>query len=276
MMRQLNRFIRYHFQDNSVLVDKEPFKVKVADDWLTSIKYETSTIDETTGRFYELLIKSDNGTITITDGLDNVASVMKDGQEGKTWNVLTRDILFSGDPSSDKGATEISSSSFAVVHKIDKALYNKGFYGYDGNVLRFADGGEIVNQWTNISVPASYDATKDAAVYETQTYLIGEGKYKANGKITGYLLKEATNPGKFDKEDYIPKALSDTTYSKILITQDGFLVDTLGTDKKNPIRFLRADFTPLPVDETGAVDPDSIVTVLKDGTFVDNKGRKIE
>ncbi len=278
MMRLLNKFVRYHFQDNAVLVDKLPFQVKVGDDLLNEIRYETATIDESTGRFADLLIKSENGTITATDQMDRVASVLnKAGEEHVTWNILARDILYSysnitGDP------TKIETSSFAVVHQIDNVLYNRSLFGYDGNFCRFAPDGEIVNVWNGVSVPVSYNEADSTTTYEDQNYTIGEAKYKtANKKKTGYLLKPMANPTKFAKEEYVIKAVNDSTDTKILITQDGFLVDTLGTDRTNPIRFLRADFTPLEInDSTGTVDPDSIVTVLSDGRFVDYKGREIK
>jgi hypothetical protein len=283
MMRLLNKFVRYHFQDNAVLVDKLPFQVKVGKDVLDSIRYETATIDESTGRFADLLIRSAGGTITVTDDMKRVASVMNEaGKEHETWNILTRDLLFSGaDPAdaSGKPAT-IETSSFAVIHQINNVLYNRSLFGYDGNFRRFAPDGEIVNEWNNVSVPVSYNEADSTTTYEAKTYTIGEGKYRtADRKKTGYLLKKAGTPSKFHQEEYVPKwsEIADTVDNKILITQDGFLIDTLGTDKNNPIRFLRADFTPLEInDSTGTVDPDSIVTVLPDGIFVDYKGREIK
>jgi hypothetical protein len=73
------------------------------------------------------------------------------------------------------------------------------------------------------------------------------------------------------KEDYI--LLGDT--AKILITDTGFLIDTLGTGE-NKIRFLRTNLQPLSVDTLGNVTPDSLVTVLPDGTFVNEKGVEIK
>ena len=145
-------------------------------------------------------------------------------------------------------------------------------------VMVKADG-EVVNVWNNVSVPVSYNEADSTTTYEATNYIIGEGKYRtADKKKTAYLLKTMANPTKVAKEEYVTKwSAVDSIDTKILITQDGFLVDTLGTDKKNPIRFLRADFTPLEInDSTGTVDPDSIVTVLPNGKFVDYKGREIK
>ena len=278
MIRLVNKFARYHFQDNSVMVDKLPFSVVSANVKYDSIRYETAAIDDQTGRFYDLLIKSDNGTITVKDGLSNIASVKNEaGKEGKTWNVLTRDLLLTGDPT--MGNPDIATSSFAVVHSIDKVLYNKGMFGYDGKFRRFAKDGEIVDK-INIAVPTNYIEANDSIVYAEKEYTIGQAKAfmmnTADGEIyqkTGYLMKELAEAesSKFVKEDYI--LLGDT--AKILITDTGFLIDTLGTGE-NKIRFLWTNLQPLSVDTLGNVSPDSIVTVLPDGTFVNEKGVEIK
>jgi hypothetical protein len=277
MIRLVNKFARYHFQDNSVMVDKLPFSVVSANVKYDSIRYETAAIDDQTGRFYDLLIKSGNGTITVKDGLSNIASVKNEaGKEGKTWNVLTRDLLLTGDPT--MGNPDIATSSFAVVHSIDKVLYNKGMFGYDGKFRRFAKDGEIVDK-INIAVPTNYIEANDSIVYAEKEYTIGQANAfmmnTADGEIyqkTGYLMKDlATAESKFVKEDYI--LLGDT--AKILITDTGFLIDTLGTGE-NKIRFLWTNLQPLSVDTLGNVSPDSLVTVLPDGTFVNEKGVEIK
>ena len=279
MIRLVNKFARYHFQDNSVMVDKNPFSIISAGVTYDSVRYETAAIDDQTGRFFDLLIRSANGTITVKDNLNRVANVVNtQGEEGKTWNVLARDLLLTGDPT--LGTSNIATSSFAVIHQIDKVLYNSGVFGYDGNYRRFAKDGEVVDYIT-IPVPTGYDEAKDSVIYNNENYFIGQGKAfmmpTADGEVyqkTGYLMKEITNSdSKFVKEDYV--LLGDT--AKILITDAGFLIDTLGTHKDYKIRFLGADLKPLAVDSAFVVcNPDSIVTVLPDGTFVDEKGKVIK
>ena len=176
------------------------------------------------------------------------------------------------------GNPDIATSSFAVVHSIDKVLYNRGMFGYDGKFRRFAKDGEIVDK-INIAVPTNYIEANDSIVYAEKEYTIGQAKAfmmnTADGEIyqkTGYLMKDlATAESKFVKEDYI--LLGDT--AKILITDTGFLIDTLGTGE-NKIRFLWTNLQPLSVDTLGNVSPDSIVTVLPDGTFVNEKGVEIK
>ena len=280
MIRLLNKFIRYHFQDNSVLVDLLPFQVQVSDSVTSdTARYETAVINEKTGRFFDLLIKSDNGTITITDDLNNVARIMNGNkeEEGSTWNVLARDILFSADLSKPAiKKANIETSSFSVIHQIDKVLYNSNIIGDDGLFVRFGKDGEPIEKM-EIPVPVSYDEANDVTVYGNEKYLIGKAKKylvgtdKGNKYMsTGYLMKEIKGAtSKFEKEEYI--LLGDT--AKILVTDAGHLVGIDSLTSK--LRYLWTDLKPLSTNKQGTVHPDSIVTVLPNGTFVDAKGKVI-
>ncbi len=283
MVRLLNKYLRYYFQDNAVLVDKLPFRAQVSDSiYADAARYETAIVNEKTGRFFDLLVKSDGGTITITDDQKNVAKVMnKPGEEGKTWNVLARDIQFSADVTSPtfQGKANIETSAFAVIHQIDKALYNSNVIGYDGRFNRFGKDGELVDK-AQIPVPVSYDEATDKVVYNNAEYLLGKStSYLVetdNGRrrmSTGYLMKENGSIGRYEREEYV--LLGDT--AKILITDAGHLIglDTLVTGVIQP-RYLWADMKPLSFNAQGTVHPDSIVTVLPNGTFVDGKGKVIK
>ena len=283
MVRLLNKFVRYHFQDNAVMVDVLPFQAQVSDSVVSdTARYETAIINDKTGRFFDLFIKSENGTITVKDDCNNVAKVMNEkGKEGITWNILARDILFKADINKPNvKRSDIETSSFAVIHQIDKALYNSNVLGYDNRFLRFAKGGEPVEKM-DIAVPVSYDEANDVTVYENAEYLVGKAKNflvdTDHGRVhmgTGYLMKKLENGGnKFEQEDYV--LLGDT--AKILITDAGYLVglDTLASGAVN-IRYLWTDLKPLSTNAQGTVHPDSIVTVLPNGTFVDAKGKVIK
>ena len=285
MVRMLNKFIRYHFQDNSVMVDVLPFSAKLANGGeVDTARYETSVINEKTGRFFDLLVKTDNGeygqTLTVTDDLGNVAYVMnKDGEEGITWNLLSRDVVYSK-VISDKANMSwaaVENSSFAVIHQIDKVLYNSNLFGYDGKIQRYAKDGEPVEE-IEIAVPVNYDEANDVVTYANETYRVGKAKtFKVttgNGVKnmgTYYLMRGYENSdNKFEQEDYIRTGEDE----KVLITDAGHLV---GLDKSNKLRYLWTDLQPLSVNEKGEVAyPDSIVTVLPLGTFVDAKGKVIE
>lgn len=273
MIRLLNKFIRYHFQDNSVVVDHHKFRASLAGGFVDSARYETATIDDKTGRFFDLLVKSDGGTITVKDNLGRTVSVMNEsGKEGESWNIFTRDLLFTSDPT-EKGAT-IATSSFAVVHQINDVLYNSGLFGYDGKFRRFAKDGELVDSMTVASVP-TYDATAAATTYAPAGYRVGKaGKYLVETEFgadyieTAYLMKDNGSKDHFVQEDYI--LLGDT--AKILITENGHLIDTIN----GGFQYLWADLTPLPLDTLNNVNPDSIVTVLPNGVFVDKDGKEIK
>ena len=78
---------------------------------------------------------------------------------------------------------------------------------------------------------------------------------------------------RYEREEYVLHG--DT--AKILITDAGHLIglDTLASGVVQP-RYLWANMKPLSFDAQGTVYPDSIVTVLPDGTFVDGKGKVIK
>ena len=254
-LRLINKFVRYHFQDNAVYVDNMPFSVLSAGVKYDTVRYETAAIDDATGRFFETVIKTrpnpatGKATISVKDNMGNIAYVMnEDGKEGQTWNILSRDLLLKG--KSAAAATGISTSSFAVIHQIDKALYNTGVIGYDGRFRRFATDGELVDE---IEVGA-----------EKTKYLIGYRNSMlfetAEGEVyqkTGYIMKKKPESEwtPMSREEYVFRA--DT--AKILITEDGFLINEEGN-------FINWDGVALGLDTLGNVMfPDSIVTVGPDG-----------
>ena len=127
---QLERFLRYHFQDNSVYVGDDSFYYE----------YQTATIknDDVVTRFntfknkyYKLGIESDGNNLTLeTEGYGS-AHVVKDNG---LYNILSRDYIFNDSPNqfgdinqSGYGSKEftdsrITTSSTAVIHQIDNVL----------------------------------------------------------------------------------------------------------------------------------------------------------
>ena len=147
VMRLLNRFLRYHFQDNSVYLDGVPFSIPSPDGGDQYVaNFATAVINDNTGRFYETTVKSNdnNSTLVITDHLGGESKIVTEGEEGKTWNVMCRDIEYTVNNSAQKKPTTIATSSFAVIHSVDRALQNDGLFGYDGRFTRFASSGEAV------------------------------------------------------------------------------------------------------------------------------------
>ena len=123
----LSKFVQYHFQDNSVYVDNLPHFVMEGETKKTVVDYETSTLDELTKRFCVLTVETQDhaygATISVKGditGMDNTCYVVNaPGTEGQLYNIMTRDIEFSG--------KTINTSSFAVVHQIEAAGSGFGF-----------------------------------------------------------------------------------------------------------------------------------------------------
>lgn len=110
---RINDFLRYHFQDNSVMIGGSPS---------VDVKYETFKINPTTNRFYSVTVNSDDNAMTLVDQAGNVRNVLKtDG----LYNNLCRDIWIQTSSSVDN----IYNASDAVVHYIDGVLL------YDSNQL---------------------------------------------------------------------------------------------------------------------------------------------
>lgn len=119
-MELIVNFVKYHIQDNSVYVDNLPHSITEGEEVKYVVKYETAALDELTKRFSTVTVQTQDGTITVKgdiDGTDNTCRVINaPSTEGTLYNIMTRDIEFSGQ--------NISTSSYAVVHLIDGFLVN--------------------------------------------------------------------------------------------------------------------------------------------------------
>ncbi len=119
-MELVVNFVKYHIQDNSVYVDNLPHSITEGAEVKYVVKYETAALDNLTKRFSTVTVQTQDGTITVKgdiNGTDNTCRVINEaGTEGTLYNIMTRDIEFSGQ--------NISTSSYAVVHLIDGFLVN--------------------------------------------------------------------------------------------------------------------------------------------------------
>lgn len=146
MIRQINNVARYHFHDQSVYYDKSPFFVPNVEGGIDKeVSLTTSLINSTTGRFYELRVKSDdaNSTILVQDewsskGKAQPAEIVNNDKnaENKIWNLMCRDR---------QGTASIETSSFSVIQPIDRVLLNEAMFGYDGTFVRYAENGAAVD-----------------------------------------------------------------------------------------------------------------------------------
>lgn len=106
MLEEINAFIRYHFQDNSVYLDKN----------IDAGVFATACSD-TLGVREKLTVSGANRLLTIVDKSGQQVSVSSTGNN--VVNKMTRDYVFD---KAAKTAGEIRTSSFAVIHQIPTAL----------------------------------------------------------------------------------------------------------------------------------------------------------
>lgn len=125
----LERFIRYHFQDNSVFIDGKP----------VNYLYQSATMktdDQSShwgtfkNKFYRIGVTGGGDDLTLTTENGNNVSVDK---SNGLYNIMTRDLVFNNLPSSYKNydntgtgtafiASRIFTSSTAVIHQINGIL----------------------------------------------------------------------------------------------------------------------------------------------------------
>ena len=103
----LIRFLKYHFMDNSIYVDGTTFSNR---------SYETAARSNSS-KFQTLKLSSNGGNLTITDVHGNTAKVNK---LAGLYNIQARDFIVNN--KDYRNADQIISSSFSVIHMIDKAL----------------------------------------------------------------------------------------------------------------------------------------------------------
>ena len=101
MVTTLMNFLKYHFQDNSVFADTPT---------LAPTQYETATLNSETGIYCKLTVSSTgDGTLSVKDIEGNTRHV-----DNNFKNRLVRDYVIA--------SSQITASSFAVMHSIDGVL----------------------------------------------------------------------------------------------------------------------------------------------------------
>ena len=251
-MRLLNNFLRYHFQDNSVYADVVPFSITAPEGgYYSEANFATPVIDTKTGRFYETVVSSADGTLTVKDNMGKVAKVIKEGEEGRTWNVMCRDIEYKVNNAAQKIPNAIETSSFAVIQPIDRALLNDGLFGYDGRFRRFAATGEPVEIF-NIAVDGS-DVPYLVADMGVQTVKGNDVEKKMR---VAFLMQpiDAGDP-EYNEAHTREKMVLNADNECILITEEGFMVQKkLDIDKKPYYEYVTdEDGSMLKVDNNGEI-----------------------
>ncbi|MDR2621509.1 MAG: hypothetical protein LBC48_02880 [Dysgonamonadaceae bacterium] len=107
-------FLSYHFQDNSVYV---------SDKFNEPVEYETANLERQsdgtpTGKFNKLKITAD-GTDVSVQGIGNTAPLKVIKTDPAYYNQMVRDYQFTS------GSYNLSTSSFAVIHRINGVLEYK-------------------------------------------------------------------------------------------------------------------------------------------------------
>lgn len=124
MVTCLLNFLKYHFQDNSVFADKNAIE---------ATDYETSSLNNETNRYRSVQVSSTgNGTLSVRSvfGQDNNGSDVVGPQRHVVdgyKNILTRDYVLTARATAGTSSTNITTSSYAVVHLIDGVLDFKQF-----------------------------------------------------------------------------------------------------------------------------------------------------
>jgi uncharacterized surface protein with fasciclin (FAS1) repeats len=107
-------FLSYHFQDNSVYI---------SDKFSDPVEYETANLERNTsgaptGKFRKLKITAD-GTDLWVQGAGNQTPIKVNKNNPAYYNQMVRDYQFA------TGTYNLSTSSFAVIHQIEKVLEYK-------------------------------------------------------------------------------------------------------------------------------------------------------
>jgi uncharacterized surface protein with fasciclin (FAS1) repeats len=126
---KLERFLRYHFQDNAVFISGNSVNEVYATATIKNNDLVTK-FNTYKNKYYKIGITGSGNDLSLTTETGGTANVIT--QNG-LYNIITRDYIFSADPRSFKeidgtgGGTDysisaITTSSTAVIHQIDHVL----------------------------------------------------------------------------------------------------------------------------------------------------------
>lgn len=120
MYTRLKDFVKYHIQDNSIYLGAQ-FNADLDDVKGGAAQYETAYLNEYQ-QFVKLSVKPSTAgdALSVTDMAKNVRSVTKNiGETGRPlYNIMCREYEY------DSSDTKIETSSYVVIHQIDKPLCN--------------------------------------------------------------------------------------------------------------------------------------------------------
>lgn len=137
ILERITNFIRYHVQDNSVIMGGAP-SLDVDGNELITNNYETMMINPENGRFYSLQVTCTADALTLLDGAGQTVSVNK---TAGLSNNICREYWFSGTAFNRL----IYMESDAVVHQLNGALK----YAKDEEVGSWKT--ELENRWKQMN-----------------------------------------------------------------------------------------------------------------------------
>ena len=109
---QIEKFLKYHIQDNSLYIGQGNIEEA---DYETSA-YEINGADNTIS-YCRLTVKGDGSHLSVTDAAGNKRNVLTNGG---LYNLMAREYQYN--TKDVASASEIYTSSYAVVHQIDGPL----------------------------------------------------------------------------------------------------------------------------------------------------------
>lgn len=126
---KLERFIRYHFQDNSIFVDNHTIKREFQSATM-KLDNSDSYFNTFKNKYYKIGINTTPGNLELTT--ENGKKTKVRTSDG-LYNIMTRDFVFSNKPSAfknvdgsgsgtDFSSSIITTSSTAVIHQINGVL----------------------------------------------------------------------------------------------------------------------------------------------------------
>jgi uncharacterized surface protein with fasciclin (FAS1) repeats len=126
----LELFLRYHFQDNSVFVDNQSVNTTYQSAAL-KLNQDPSYFGTLENKYYKIGVNAQSGSIKLTTENRGSANVITSND--KLYNIMTRDYVFSDKPVNYKNVdgtgsgkeystSQIYTSSTCVIHQIDNVL----------------------------------------------------------------------------------------------------------------------------------------------------------
>ena len=121
MIQKVVRFLKYHFQDNSVYI---------GGDRLSDVKYETATKNNITNKFHSVRLNQDGSNISIYQSVSNASGIesfnrppVQVYKDQGLYNLMARDYYFNCTNKGDlKTANTTAWTSRTVIHEVDTYL----------------------------------------------------------------------------------------------------------------------------------------------------------